>query len=774
MGVRGTTPLLWGLIGTCLIPLALQLVGVDLGFEDASRAFRGPYEALRGAFVHTLLEGGAVSIALTTGLLAALYYRVSGGYVAPVLALALLFGGVLDGVHILASDRLIGGIASDDFLPFSWAIARLFNASILVIGIVTLVLGRHRFRDAPTARIVGWWSVALAVLAAATALWILGAESLPDTTAASGPFTRPWDVIPLALYLVVLGLALPSLLKTDRGPFVQSVWLSAWPAIATQAYMAFGSTALFDHYFVSAHFLKIVSYGVPLAGLFVEYQEARAGELAAMAERTRAEVRRIETERRVAELEALTTELERSNRELEQFAYVASHDLKAPLRAVSHLTTWLAEDLKDHMSQQGHEYVALIQNRVARLESFITSLLEYSRIGKAAVESEPVDVGEMLHDLVGLLDPEGVEVSIGSEMPVVDARRTEVRQVLLNLLSNACRHAKSRVDVSVRETPVHWEFEVADDGPGIAPEYQDRIWGLFTRLDARDEVEGTGLGLALIRKVTESWGGGARVESTPGEGARFFVTLPKEPRSAAVPDHVMESRHQPATVEEPAYPAPDVDALLAEGRAAIESFDPDWLGETLKRAAETLSPRELVEDLLGPLTQIVGELWFHDRIGVRHEHLASAAIRRAIDDVIEGASSEEVGRPHLVAATPSGERHELGLLLATAAAAATGWRVTYLGPDLPPSEFADAVAALGADALALSLVYDGREVDLREELEQVRDALESETLVIVGGRVAAARRGTLESAGARVVADLGEAATLFEALKSELRSAYRP
>ena len=242
---------------------------------------------------------------------------------------------------------------------------------------------------------------------------------------------------------------------------------------------------------------------------------------------------RKEVELKAEELLRLAHALEQSNRELDQFAYVASHDLKAPLRGIANLTQWIQEDLGERVTGESAEHMRLLQGRVHRMEALIDGILNYSRAGRVRTAAEPVDTGALVGEVVELLAPgEGVEVEVAPDMPTLEAERVPLQQVFMNLISNAVKYARAeRPDVKVRVEwrPVRdaYEFTVADNGPGIAPEYHERIWGIFQTLQARDKVEGTGIGLSVVRKIVESRGGEVWLRSVPGEGAAFHFTWPR-------------------------------------------------------------------------------------------------------------------------------------------------------------------------------------------------------------------------------------------------------
>jgi two-component system, LuxR family, sensor kinase FixL len=236
----------------------------------------------------------------------------------------------------------------------------------------------------------------------------------------------------------------------------------------------------------------------------------------------------------VAQLAAMTEQLRRKNEELDQFAYIASHDLKAPLRGIANLSQWIEEDMGERFSAEAREQMELLRGRVRRMEALIDGVLQLSRVGRVRTNPEPVRVSDLLGEVVDLLHPpEGFGVEVGADMPTVTAERLRLEQVFMNLINNAIKHhgpPPGRVRISWRDVGGNrFEFAVADDGPGIAPQYHEKIFAVFQALAARDKVEGTGLGLSLVRKIVEDQGGRVWVESEPGRGATFRFTWPKRP-----------------------------------------------------------------------------------------------------------------------------------------------------------------------------------------------------------------------------------------------------
>ncbi|WP_324672009.1 sensor histidine kinase [Hymenobacter sp. GOD-10R] len=223
--------------------------------------------------------------------------------------------------------------------------------------------------------------------------------------------------------------------------------------------------------------------------------------------------------------------LENRNKELDQFAYVASHDLKAPLRGVMTVVKWIEDELPHELSEQMRQYLGMMKGRLARLEDLINGILAYARIGRTQHQREQVDVKQLVEDISELIVPTDFVVHTPTNLPTFVTDRLSLEQVFTNLMSNAVKYHGSgsgKITISCTEQPTHYEFTVADDGPGIAPEYHEKIFLIFQTLRDRNTAESTGIGLSIVKKIIDEQQGSIRVESAPGEGAAFIFTWPKE------------------------------------------------------------------------------------------------------------------------------------------------------------------------------------------------------------------------------------------------------
>ncbi len=226
----------------------------------------------------------------------------------------------------------------------------------------------------------------------------------------------------------------------------------------------------------------------------------------------------------------LMNELESANKELSDFAYIVSHDLKAPLRAIGSLADWLATDYGERLGNDGKEMLTVLLGRTKRMHDLIEGVLNYSRVGRACENELDIDLANVVPEVIEMIDPpKDIAVKIEAPLPVVRGEPTRIMQVFQNLLSNAIKFMdkpNGEVRIGCMRENGHWKFHVTDNGPGIDKKHFGKIFQIFQTLTARDEFESTGIGLTIVKKIVELHGGKIWVESEVGEGTSFFFTLP--------------------------------------------------------------------------------------------------------------------------------------------------------------------------------------------------------------------------------------------------------
>jgi PAS domain S-box-containing protein len=245
-------------------------------------------------------------------------------------------------------------------------------------------------------------------------------------------------------------------------------------------------------------------------------------------------IRKDITKEKQAEVEILeyAEHLEHVNKELDQFAYVVSHDLKAPLRAINNLSEWIEEDIGDKVDVETKKNLNLLRGRVHRMENLINGILEYSRVGRKEPRSNEVNVKELLSSMLSKeIVPENCNVKIPEELPIFDTEMVAFEQVFSNLISNSIKYNTSEhpeIEICFDSIGPYYKFSVKDNGPGIAAEFHEQIFTIFQTLQPRDKIESTGVGLAIVKKIINEKSGDVWVESELGEGATFHFTWPQQ------------------------------------------------------------------------------------------------------------------------------------------------------------------------------------------------------------------------------------------------------
>jgi signal transduction histidine kinase len=333
---------------------------------------------------------------------------------------------------------------------------------------------------------------------------------------------------------------------------------SAAVGLVYAAYHLSGSEGLFHYEEPDRIRLTTIAFALPLAAVMVGALRRRADDASRAALRQQREAsdsriadsqRQIDAHRqraqqilrrRAAKLIRVARQLKRSNDELDQFAYITSHDLRAPLRGIANLSRWIEEDIGESFPPEARKQMDLLRGRVHRMEALIDGILRYSRVGRVKVTPQAVDVTQLVREVIDLLapPPERFRIEIVDPLPTLRTDRVRLQQVFMNLIGNAIKHhdkSNGLIRIGCRDLDEFFEFSVSDDGPGIDVQYHERVFVIFQTLEPRDKVEGTGVGLSLVKKIVEHYGGSVRISSKRGEGATFYFTWPKaeDPEGAA-------------------------------------------------------------------------------------------------------------------------------------------------------------------------------------------------------------------------------------------------
>lgn len=233
--------------------------------------------------------------------------------------------------------------------------------------------------------------------------------------------------------------------------------------------------------------------------------------------------------RKLRDLNQNLDDTELKNKELEQFAYITSHDLKAPLRGISSLASFIKEDLETGEIDSVYNHLSILQGRVKRLENLINGILNYSKIGK--IKLQPIDLDSLMREeFKNYQDLDNIRFTTQGKLPMINGDKTQVSQVVSNLIGNAVKYNDKKVCevcVSCNEKLEFYEITFEDNGPGIAPNYHQKIFEVFQTLTDKDTYESTGIGLSIVKKIIEKHEGTIKVESNGKLGTKFIISYPK-------------------------------------------------------------------------------------------------------------------------------------------------------------------------------------------------------------------------------------------------------
>ena len=539
---RLPTSVVIAVVVICVLPFLLQLLGADFGnalhVTSTSQA-SAPITAddmfyrLSGGFTHALLEWTAFTAAIFVVLLAFCHYSITHDITTPVIGVALFCAGCMDAFHTLAATRLISAVAENtDLIPFTWALSRVFNAVIMIAGVGIFLSGK-KISQANGMKFIILTSLIFAFIGYLLIYFAATSHDLPQTQFPDAIIRRPYDIIPLILFLFA-GLAIyPLFAKRYPSIFASALLLSALPEVAVEIHMAFGSQRLFDSDFNIAHFLKIIAYVIPLVGLVLDYVQTYKNQL-----KHHEQLERVHENLNIkaVELNRSNDQLMQSNSELEKFAYIASHDLQEPLRKIQAFGDRLHKRVEILSDEKAIDYIDRMQNSATRMRSLIDDLLKFSRVGSEDYVLKDIALADVLarvlDDLHISIDEKSAQITIG-ELPRVMGESNKLYQVFLNLLSNALKFSKAEqapmITVSSQQVLIekksYWQIKVQDDGIGFEQEYADKIFEVFQRLHGRSQYQGTGIGLAICKKIVEKHNGIIYVESEVNKGSCFILLL---------------------------------------------------------------------------------------------------------------------------------------------------------------------------------------------------------------------------------------------------------
>ena len=573
----------------CFVPLLLLTAGAPLQsssmtmVEQLQRTERTAdltaddvLGAVRGVMVHTVLEWTSFSFSFATFFTAPLHMFASGDVVTAFYCIALFGAGVMDCVHTLVSGGLLASQPDPDYIPFTWAMARIFKsvmvlcASLLVMAIRWRRVNIEAAGSRSKACLAAVFGVTVAVLIGVLN-YLMSRADLPTTQFPDSTITRPYDVLPMVVFLVNIPLLWLCRPRDEHSVFIYGVLVGNVFDIATQGYMAFGSSALFDSHFNIAHFMKVWSFLLPWSALMVDVVVALSWRNQALVEAG------VAAHKQMVEYIALTT-----------------HDLRTPMNGIVGALDLLEEECE--LPPAGTECVGMISDGVDMLRHTVENILLYTKVirGQELVpvmeEFNPHTELEACTRLLSTSFREGVEVRVeaapGARCTLLGPRQW-LRQMAVNLLGNAAKFTFSgsvTVVLTVAITPVADEaqraaaasmapvrgdrvvlgMDVVDTGPGISDEDKQRLFRAFAQLDHNQG--GTGLGLFSVAKQSAALGGSVHVGDNPdGHGAVFGVELPMTFTSAACAADE-KSLAPPPRRGKPAKRAAHLDVLAAARR----------------------------------------------------------------------------------------------------------------------------------------------------------------------------------------------------------------
>jgi hypothetical protein len=460
--------IVWAVVGICVLPFLLNLVGINFGVTgrpfDVSQIDEltksaltdAMHYTLAGSFIHTVLEWSAFCAAIFIVLLSFLNYSIKGNPTTPIIGCSLFFAGVMDAFHTLAADRLIEAVADNqDLVPFTWAICRMFNALIVVAGIL-IVLAKNRMMAETNRRyelrLVLFVSVILGFIAYGIIQVCATSSNLPNTTYPNSLITRPWDVAPLVVFILAGVFLYPRFYREEPNLFSHALIISIIPNVATQTYMAFGSTALFDNSFNVAHFLKILAYLVPLIGLSLEYVQIYRKESRSLSRDLRQSLSLLNSlVKQVLDSTALTGQISRSGLQLETMMaeqVASTNDVMASAREISgtsqklvtiiHEVDTAFEELQQATRSLAKKFEAIAE-KASSIDEIVLTITEISNQTKLLSLNASIQAADTEEDGQGFAIVAQEIVKLASETATVSKKIQPIVREMQSAVSNGVK-----------------------------------------------------------------------------------------------------------------------------------------------------------------------------------------------------------------------------------------------------------------------------------------------------------------------------------------------
>lgn len=481
---------------------------------------------------HTMVELVTISIAWAVFILTFNSRDLTNDSSVVFIGIAYLFVSILDLLHTLSYAGLNIFHDYNSNLPTQlWISARYLNSiSFLIMPLISMRRINYGLISIIFAGVTG-------ILLASIFAWHIFPDCYIEGSGLTG-----FKIVSEYIICIILAAAVV-LLRTksniDRG-LINLITLSLLFLIVSELFFTL-YLQVSDFINSTGHMLKTIS-SILLYKALIEtgirkpfsllFKNLKENETNLLNLNTRLEMELQKRHEAELKLRTAVKDLERSNKDLEQFAYVASHDLQEPLRMISGFTKLLESKYKDKLDERGHEYIWFIVDGSKRMSELISDLLSYSRVTTKAAPFTKVDLNKVLSYILTDLKFSVMESEVSIKidpLPELKAEATQIKQLFQNLIQNAIKFRNDKnpyVKVSAVKNGNEWTFSIKDNGIGIKKEYYDKIFMLFQRLHEKDKYPGTGIGLAICKKIVEHHGGKIWVESEEGNGTTFFFTLP--------------------------------------------------------------------------------------------------------------------------------------------------------------------------------------------------------------------------------------------------------